>query len=530
MARAARGLLLALLVTSACSSGDDAAGPGSSAPPVATTTTTAPAPTPTTASPSTAAPTAAPTTVATVAAPAGPVPTVEGPITGGTYGVPYNPMPDGLAAEYGYVETEYVVAGTATALRPTAPLGADGVWSVEPAGTGDYRTRILVRRPVDPAAFDGTVVVEWLNVSAGRDSDPDFGLLHPELLARGTVWVGVSAQRAGLEGGGLLEIPGVPPLALAPLKTWDPERYATLTHPGDAFSYDLFSQVGRLMWDGAAGGVDPLAGLRPRHVLAVGESQSAFRLVSYVDAAHPAAGVYDGFLIHSRSGSAAPLGDAPDQSPPPGTRIREDVDVPVLQFQTETDLVRLGFTAARQPDSEHVMTWEVAGTAHADQSTLDYGGASGRVWTARAGLAASGLDAEALCGSVNTGPQAPVLRAALAALHAWVVDGTRPTPSPLLELTADGNIATDADGITLGGIRTPPVDAPSAVLSGLSTAESVFCSLFGRTEPLSAEQLAARYPQPGDQRAAAQASADAAVAAGFLLPADAAALVARVAP
>ena len=367
-------LVLALLATAACSSSDDAAAPVTEV----ASTTTAPATTgPTAASTTTAAD--PPTTVASSASaatvvevPPGPIPTVEGPVTGGTFGVPANPMPDGLAAEYGYVEEEFFVSGTATAFAPTAALGADGVWPVAEAGRGDFRTRILVRRPADPAAFDGTVVVEWLNVSAGRDSDPDFGLLHPELLAHGSAWVGVSAQRSSLEGGGLLEIPGVPALALAPLKVWDPERYGSLRHPGDAFSYDVFSQVGRLVWARGAGN-DPLGGLRPEHVVAVGESQSAFRLVTYVNAVHPNAGVFDGFLIHSRSGAGAPLADTPEANPPSGTRIRDDLDVPVLQFQTETDLVRLGFAAARQPDTTNVMTWEVAGTAHADQSTLDYG-------------------------------------------------------------------------------------------------------------------------------------------------------------
>ena len=53
--------------------------------------------------------------------------------------------------------------------------------------------------------------------------------------------------------------------------------------------------------------------------------------------------------------------------PVPGTAaIRDDVDVPVLIVETESDLTFLGYFAARQDDSENVRLWEVAGTAHAD--------------------------------------------------------------------------------------------------------------------------------------------------------------------
>ena len=59
----------------------------------------------------------------------------------------------------------------------------------------------MVRRPADPAAFSGTLVVEWLNVSSGADAAPDWTYLSDEIVRRGHVWVGVSAQYVGVEGG-----------------------------------------------------------------------------------------------------------------------------------------------------------------------------------------------------------------------------------------------------------------------------------------------------------------------------------------
>jgi hypothetical protein len=371
---------------------------------------------------------------------------------------------------------------------------------------------VLVRRPADPDAFNGTVVVEWLNVSSGRDSDPDFAFLYPYLLREGYAFVGVSAQRTGVEGGGgVLEIPGVPPESLTPLKIWDPQRYGSLAHPGDEFSYDIYSQVGR--WAlGADGTPGALADLAVERVLAVGESQSAGRLVTYVNAVHPEVLVYDGFLIHSRGGAGAVLNPAAADARPSTAAIRTDLEQPVLQFQTETDLFRLGFVAARQDDTDRIMTWEVAGTAHADASTLAYGRASAEVW-----FDGAGPDFSVLCGRVNEGPQAQVLRAAFDALHRWVVDGTTPPVSPRLETTTDAFVV-DELGIALGGIRTPAVDVPTNVLSGVPReGSSVFCSLFGRTDPLPEGTLAARYPTAADYAAAVEASADAAADAGFLL-------------
>src|SRR5262249_37749017 len=164
-------------------------------------------------------------------------------------------------------------------------------------------------------------------------------------------WVGVSAQYIGVSGG--------PPLDrhLA-LKEVDPVRYGPLVHPGDMYSYDMFSQAGL-----AARAL--LANLRPKRVIAIGQSQSAARLVMRLDATHPLARVYDGFLVHSRGGGAAPLSaPQPVFDGPPLALIRDDVDVPVFMVQSETDVVAVASFPARQPDGPRIRTWEVAGTAH----------------------------------------------------------------------------------------------------------------------------------------------------------------------
>ena len=143
-------------------------------------------------------------------------------------------------------------------------------------------------------------------------------------------------------------------------------RYASLTHRGDSYSYDMFSQVGQAIRDNAA---TVLGGLRAEQLLAVGESQSAGRLVTHIDAVHPLVRVYGGFLVHSRGAGGAALAQAPLPAVPTPvpTSIRDDLDVPVLVFNTEMDV---GSLQARQADSAIYRLWEVAGTAHFDQYGL----------------------------------------------------------------------------------------------------------------------------------------------------------------
>ena len=117
-----------------------------------------------------------------------------------------------------------------------------------------------------------------------------------------------------------------------------------------------------------------LGGLTARHVIAMGESQLGARMLSYVDGVHLRRPHLDGFLVHSRGGGGAPFGERRVRNPGRGRgRVRDDLDVPVVQFETEIDLIGpLGFFRARQEDTDLLRTWEVAGAAHADQAILDY--------------------------------------------------------------------------------------------------------------------------------------------------------------
>ena len=442
-------------------------------------------------------------------------PTLTGPITGGEHGFPFIGTALDLAA-YAYVEEEFFVAGTARAFASAAPLSPDGRWTVTPAGRADYRTRVLVRRPRDAADFNGTVLVEWLNVSGGLDAGPDWAFLHSLILRDGYAWVGVSAQAVGVAG-----FPSDHPRRAlgnaGALKVCDPTRYGPLVHPGDSYSYDMYSEVGRALRDPQ--GADPLGGAEVRELIAIGESQSASRLATYLNAVHREARVYDAFLVHSRGGGSAPLSQAPEpaREAPRPVWIRDDLAVPVLAFATETDLIGLAFYPARQPDTDRLRLWEVAGTAHADLYQLTVAMRdSNRTPLGNSAIAACELP-------LNDGPQHYVLKAAVHHLRGWARDGTPPPPAPRLRVVPGDpdRILRDGFGNALGGIRTAPVDVPVATLSGEGNSGGVFCRLFGVTEPFEPAILAALYGGEAAYRAAVDQAVVDAVRAGFLLEPDA---------
>jgi len=443
--------------------------------------------------------------------------------------VPGKPVLDLAAYDLkalGYEVDEFFLSGKALSYKAAGPTGADGRWAAAAGPSAPYVTRVVVVRP-EPARFNGTVVMEWLNVSGGRDAAPDWLYLHRELLRAGYAYIGVSAQKVGIDGG-----PALTPGEF--LKKADPKRYGSLDHPGDAFAFDVFSQAGI-----AARGGRVLGPLKPKRVLAVGESQSAIFLTTYVNAIDPLAKVYDGFLIHSRFGGAPSvegarvLGAASDTALPDAVRLRADLRVPVVTLISETDLVGGGglggFFAARQPDNDKLRVWEIAGAAHADNYVLGAGALDSGQAPIEA-LAAAWKPTESILGAkiveklMNAAPQHHyVAMAALAGLDRWVRTGEAPPKAEPLQTSgaAPPTLALDANGNALGGVRTPWVDVPTAKLSGLGNSGGPFGFLLGTTEPFDAATLARLYPGgKADYLQAFDAALAKAIGAGFILKAD----------
>jgi len=435
----------------------------------------------------------------------------------------------------GYVVEEFFLAGTAQSYTLAGEATIDGRWQALLAETAPYATRIVVVLPLDAKRFNGTVAVEWLNVTGGLDAAPDWSYTHRELLRSGYAYVGVSAQRVGVEGGSRFGSGGA-------LKSANPARYGGLSHPGDAFAFDMFTQAGRVVDSGQV-----LGGLKAARVLAMGESQSASYLTTYVNAVDPLARVFDGFLIHSRSGSAAMLspgagvGRAPGgPRAPAGLKLRDDLRVPVLTLIAETDLMGSqggGFVLARQPDSSRLRIWEMAGTAHVDNyalmvSAIDSGDAP-MASLVGAWRPTSATILGKLVKPMNAAPQHHYLAmAALSHLEAWVRTGRAPPKAPALAVgpaAAGGPLALvlDAEGNAKGGIRSPWVDVPTARHSGLGNSGGALGFLAGSTETFDPAAIARLYPGGRvDYMHRFEGALSRAIKAGFILSADRTAILA----
>jgi hypothetical protein len=417
--------------------------------------------------------------------------TVDGPIpySVGAHGFPWSSVADLAELEaVGYMEQEFFFSGAV------------------PGSTGPepYASRLIVRHPTDSTRFNGTVVVEWLNVTAGGDIGVDWALMRHQIVRDGYAYIGVTAQ----------------PVGVCWLKTWDAVRYGTLTHPAllpgpcpatnqtETYSYDIFSQAGQAVR------VNPviLGGLEVRQLLAAGTSQSARRLLNYVNGYHTTAGIYDGYLLHVIGGG--------------GGGLVTNTSTEVLIVNSENEV--LGYYPFRAMQPANVRYWEVAGAGHSPEIayTLEQ-------------LAHAGINPVYNCEYPLSDafiPMYPIGDAALDALNRWVSGGIAPPDSPLVAVIpgTPNTIDRDRYGNALGGIRLPQMEVPIARFIGTNGPPTLLCRTSGGLDLFDGEAAGATpndrwdeptieqlYPNHGAYLSEFVKAVENIVAAGFMLQADA---------
>ena len=390
----------------------------------------------------------------------------------------------GMANRYGVVDKQMT---TATVLDSGHP----------------FKTRMVVRRPTNPRRFNGTVLVEWYNVTVGFDVEADWFRVHEEIVRAGYAWVGISAQAVGVNF----------------LKSWSPDRYGSLdvteggTVTGDTLGWDIYSQA--LQAIKHPRGITPLGNLNAKRVIALGESSSASKLTQYYNAIQPLAGLADAFILNG--------------APEPDSMLRTDLSTPAFKLSTETDIAALGGAQTRQADSNVLRSWEVAGTAHVDLDML-------------------GDDLSPTAPGINPVqwrdtrtfqdwttcdlPTLPrthykyVYQAVIEHVDKWIRWGIKPPHAPQLDVVSvgpgprDAVLARDSFGIAQGGIRLAAVAVPTAT-NASPNSPGFFCSLFGQYLPFDAATLARLYPTHGSYVAKVARVTDQNVKAGFILGPDA---------
>ena len=424
-----------------------------------------------------------------------PTPTVIGPIPSDTPGSADHNYTffatDIVLQRYGFVEEEFFFDGTANRYDAAAPSGGVGnaarcspIANIVTPNV-PYRSRLRVIRPTDPAKFNGTVIVEWTNVTNGYDTPVWWLKPKAFYLREGYAYVEVSAQNAGLNN------------TPNGLRNWSPTRYASLNvngagaQTGDVLSYDIFSQAAAAVRNVPA----VLGGLKAQVVIGVGESQSAGRLGVYANAVHPRDPVYDGIIMSEG-----------------GEIICNNGATPVMKVLSETEFAgQTNEISTLQPDTDKFRMWPVAGMSHSDQYSL----------LSRAALLQRDLGqlAQDTCATpARSRVETRYFYASSAdAMNKWVRFGTPPPIADRFVLTNPpaAGVARDAFGNAIGAIRSAEIDVPVAK----EAADT--CGLGGTHVPFDTATVNALYPTHSDYVAKVTQAAQASVAKGFVLPADA---------
>src|SRR5437588_5339171 len=396
-------------------------------------------------------------------------------------------------APYGYTEQEFLASGTAAGNMAGYP-------QTQSYAAASFTTRIIVRRPLNPKRSNGTVVLEWMNVSLQQDTDVYWIEDYRELLRDGFTYVGVSVQPTGI-----------------PLATQDPVRYGQVRIPpytpnadtvnpaqgGPSYGESIFTQIAHALKSSAGSAV--LGGAPARRIIAVGESQSALRLSCYLLDAKPVDPVFNGFIV-DHGECAGPTANA-------STPFAYDPEVPTIFLD--------GMAESRpgMRNRSHLRVWEIAGASHVDAwlgaygkaehnwddtgTPQDYSQHSAGDWGLEGGqggicslfTAQDPVRADEL-------PQQYTHDTAFAALQRWIKTGRHAPATPPLKFDskgtaspdgAGGGVDADRYGNALGGIRLPQIQVPVAQYQGTCTNPEGQV-LIGTTRPFTDAQLIKLYP------------------------------------
>jgi hypothetical protein len=400
-----------------------------------------------------------------------PLPKVTGPIPVTTDSYPFmaanRSTPAFDLSKAGYTEEEFIVSGSANVYD----WATDGTLNVK-TPNAPYGTRILVRRPSNPARFSGTVVVELLFPARRFDWAMMWGFSHDYIIEHGDAWVGISL-----------------PAVADGLKKFNPTRYAAVSFPNpnsgapcgnapataseDGLRWDMISQVGALLKSNVAG--RPLAGSRVQYLFLTTQGAD---VATYANAIHAnlenGKPVYDGYLIKAGFNMAKISQCAPAPSANDLRQAIKNVGVPVIEVAAQGEIIG-GTYAYRRADSDEpndrFRLYEVAAAGHIDKYAY-FGFPIQSDQVAAVGNAQGSVEWPF---NAKCDPEIPlmdpsligyVFNAAFANLDQWVRKGTPAPRAARVELkdagTPQASVAADKMAHGLGGVRTPQIEVPDA--------------------------------------------------------------------
>jgi hypothetical protein len=368
----------------------------------------------------------------------------------------------------GYVQEEWFISGTASGKR--------------------YTTRMLVRRPADPAKFSGIIIAESIRSTGIRT----IWSLQDYLVRSGAAYVEIGANYLGMNN---------------VVKPSSPERYATIDMPeiqGGVFGHvmEIIAQGGMLLKTSPKDG--PFSGFRVRKIILGGCSEQGLIVRQYMRDGHPIYRMADGKSIFDGYFPAC-VADWPEQAilvngQPFANFTPGPIEVPVINLTGQQEVEawpefgRKFERADSDAPHDRYRVYEVAGMGH---------GLVRSRTTCAAGQQPSGFASQYVAAN------------ALDKLIRWVDRGIAPPKADrLVAERRNGPIRKDGHGNALGGLRSVQVDVPIAAYFtgvGLCTYEV----------PFAAERLAQMYGAPSKFAARVRARVNELVAAGWYLAEDA---------
>ena len=462
----------------------------------------------------------------------------------------------------GYVEEEYFLSGQANTYDWTG-TGHD-VKVV--AGPGKYVTRILVRRPRDPARFGGNVEVTVLNASINLDfgGPTDFA----RMVQQGDVWIGITTKAVTANA-----LKKFDPVRYAPIDWSNPapaasrcadptmiptymaggkEALEAMTRAGvrsswpeyeDGLVWDMLGQLGLLLKSEQRTAILP--GFSKPWVFMSGVSQSSIYMRTWAAGFHnryrtpDGKPVYDGYLgivgpamiRINQCAADVPLEDPMQKLPP--------LDAPFISISSEGEMWQGRHTRQRDVVGRRsgIITYEVTGASH---RAFDVPGVAPDTISVpplpdmiKAGMQmpSGGGGAPNLIppgAKPNDFIWQPLVRGAFHNLQLWARQGIRPPRAAGIALDASREISRDPNGNATGGLRMPYIDAPVAAHTGYLTAGG-FGGVTGAKKPFTPQVLQALYPDSAAYLAKFNAATDRLLAGRWISAEDAAAMKAAAA-
>lgn len=425
-------------------------------------------------------------------------------------------------AKAGYVEEEYYLSGIA----PAITAQGQNLFDVP------YITRILVRKPADPAKFNGTVVIAPFTWIGERGAD--WILTKDYLVRHGYAYVGytLNINKPARDPKTRTDPnwqPDPEPANLnfefmrrfdyaryAPLGSYyDPARFQRGGHD-DPFvpqSQGIGASLAMLLKSNLASG--PMPGLKVERVYVNSWAVTAQVWLDYLDQGrHQQWRMPDGRpLVDAYMTGKMAAGDVG------GERFRVPrhmpLDAPFVSVYSQSELVSeamLGIPLPADTDRPALRAYEVTGVPHlrlADLGTEE-----------REDLPADiGKAHDPKCRTLYDEPAEMVASALLDGMDRWVRRGTPMPKVPRVQRAGKGVARDGRTGNMLGGVRPPWIKVPVAAYM---TDQETGCGMVYDTKiPYDRQRLRALYGSYAGYLRRYEAAKREAVREGTLLPEDA---------